>query len=124
MLRVHDTGAVAGFAAWSWMSGRRSTCLVDLYCHSAFWNEAPRLFEALDLPEADRTIAYVDADCTEKSRVLRAAGFRQAELLRNVPVNWCRPEIGFLPRSRFGANLGDITLRPVRESAMRRPAAE
>jgi len=104
VLRNLSSGAVAGFATWTWLR-TPSKCLLDIYCHPAFWNEAQTLFKALELPDAEHVVAYADSSCEEKIQFLRGVGFMQVNCLRNVPVNWCRPEFGFLPQTKAGALL-------------------
>jgi hypothetical protein len=68
--------AVVGLAIWDWDPLWPSTGVVDVYCHPDFWEEGGALLGALPLPEAERYVAYSDADCLEKGEVLRSAGFR------------------------------------------------
>ena len=60
---------------WSWDPLWLETCLVDVYCHPHFWEEAGKLLERLPLPEAERYVAYGDTGCEAKQGVLAAAGF-------------------------------------------------
>lgn len=60
VLRHPTTDAVVGIAAWNEHPLWADICLVDLYCHPNYWDEAARLWQALELPEMARVIAYVD----------------------------------------------------------------
>lgn len=71
-----ETTAVVGMAVWGWDSLWRDVCVVDVYCHPVYWGRADELLRALNLPEAERYVAYVDATCGEKEGVLVRAGFR------------------------------------------------
>jgi hypothetical protein len=85
------TTAVVGFAMWSWHPLWTDTCLVDVYCHSAYWHEAESLINALELPHADRYIAYADITCEPKKKILLEAGFEQAAVFKNrVAKTWAK----------------------------------
>jgi hypothetical protein len=85
------TTAVVGFAMWSWHPFWPVTCLVDVYCHSDYWDKAKELLEALELPETDRYLAYADVSCEAKQNVLQGAGFEQSAVLKNfVAKDWVR----------------------------------
>jgi hypothetical protein len=85
------TSAVVGFVLWSWHPLWPGTCLLDVYCHSSYWDKAKELLEALELPKTDRYMAYADATCTAKQKILQDAGFRETALLKNfVANNWLR----------------------------------
>ncbi|MEZ4679254.1 MAG: hypothetical protein R2932_34050 [Caldilineaceae bacterium] len=75
------TTAVVGLAAWSWHPIWPDTCLVDCYCHPQYWNQAAELLDALELPAADRTVAYVDAGNDAKSMLFAQAGFKPVTTL-------------------------------------------
>ena len=107
VLRNLSSGAVAGLATWTRLHAP-SQCLLDLYCHPAFWDEAQAILEALELPKAEHVFAYADSSCEEKIQFLRGVGFSRVKCLRNVPVDWCRPEFGFLPRTQGGALLARV----------------
>ena len=102
-LRNLSTGAVAGFATWAHRSRGKGTCVIDVYCHPAYWSSAGDLLDALQTPSASRLLAYADTGCEAKAQFLRRAGFEQVEHLERVPVDWCRPGIGRLPSSRLAA---------------------
>jgi hypothetical protein len=88
------TQAVVGLAIWDWDPLWPSTCVVEVYCHSGFWGEGGALLGALPLPEAERYVAYSDADCLEKGEVLRAAGFRQtAQHARRAALDQARTRL-------------------------------
>ncbi len=71
------TQAVVGLAVWGWDPLWPSTCVVEVYCHPAFWQEGGELLAALPLPEAERYVAYSDGDCPQKGEVLQITGFKQ-----------------------------------------------
>jgi hypothetical protein len=86
VLHNEETTAVVGFTAWDWHPLWDDTCLVDVYCHTNYWDKARNLLASLALPEADRYLAYSDIGCQEKIRVLVEEGFRQtAVFTRRVP---------------------------------------
>ena len=86
VLRNEATTAVVGFAAWDWHPLWEDTCLVDVYCHPNYWDEAGDLLASLSLPETDRYIAYGEVDCRHKRRVLLEQGFKQTAVFkRRVP---------------------------------------
>jgi hypothetical protein len=93
--------AVVGFAMWSWHPLWPDTCLVDVYCHSDYWDKAKELLEALALPEADRYLAYADVTCEAKQRVLERAGFKHIAVLKNfVAKTWIKSS--FVDVTLFG----------------------
>jgi hypothetical protein len=75
------TTAVVGLAAWSWDPLWPDTCLVDCYCHPAYWGHAAELFGALPLPQADRTVAYVDVGNAAKATLFAQVGFKPVATL-------------------------------------------
>ena len=88
VLEIEETGAVAGFST----SGRSpiwpSTQMVDLYCHPSCWGRGIELLESLEIPEADRQLAYCDAGFKAKENILSAAGFKPVATYKNrVPVD-------------------------------------
>jgi GNAT superfamily N-acetyltransferase len=86
-----ESGAQVGLAIWEWDPLWPETCLVDLYCHPRFWNRGSELLAALELPKAERYLAYTDPGCQEKGRELLAAGFRAtARHQRRVAVDAAR----------------------------------
>ncbi len=86
VLRNRRTTAVVGFTMWRWHPIWPDTCLLDIYCHPAYWDKAGDLLASLSLPDADRYIAYGDASCEQKYGVLSDAGFRQtARFVDRVP---------------------------------------
>ena len=76
-----QTTAVVGLAAWDWHPLWRGICLVDIYCHPDFWEEAGGLWATLPLPDAERFIAYSDAGYEPKARVLSELGFKETTTL-------------------------------------------
>lgn len=82
-----SSGAVVGFAMWSWHPLWPDTCLLDIYCHPTYWDKAAELLGVLELPKADRYLAY--ADCTAKKNVLLEHGFTESTVLENfVARDW------------------------------------
>lgn len=75
------TRAMVGFAAWDWHPIWPETCLVDVYCHPAFWERGGDLLAALDLPDARRILAYGDPSCPQKHEILHRAGFHHVNTL-------------------------------------------
>lgn len=76
-----STTAVVGLAAWSWHPIWPDTCLVDCYCHPAYWEHGAGLLNALQLPKADRTVAYIDNDNAAKVSLFAEAGFKTVATL-------------------------------------------
>ncbi|MCE7989599.1 MAG: hypothetical protein DYG89_51275 [Caldilinea sp. CFX5] len=70
------TNAVLGFATGDWHPHWPGNYLLDLYCHPAYWEQAPALLNALPLPSALRTIIYADSSDQAKQNVLMALGFQ------------------------------------------------
>jgi hypothetical protein len=92
-LTQRTTTAVVGLAAWAWHPLWPDVCLVDCYCHPHHWAQAGELLAALQLPRAERTLAYVDSDHTAKARLLTEAGFRPLATLPNwLAVNSAKAE--------------------------------
>jgi hypothetical protein len=86
-----SSGAVVGFAMWSWHPFWPDTCVLDVYCHGKYGDKAGALLEALELPNANRSIAYTDVYCGAKRAALQTAGFKQAATLRHrVAKDWAR----------------------------------
>lgn len=83
VLRIADRPAVAGLALWGMDATWPNTCVVDVFCHPDFWNGGAALLSALDLPDADRYVAYCDVGWTAKEHVLATAGFKQVARLPN-----------------------------------------
>jgi hypothetical protein len=80
------TTAVVGLAVWAWHPLWRDVCLAGVFCHPDFWDESVDLFRALDLPQAERYIAYSDVNCAHKSQLLSDEGFEHTVTLkRRVP---------------------------------------
>ena len=86
VLRNRQSGAPVGFATCGSHPIWADLCLVDLFCHPDFWDQAGDLLDSLPLPPDGHCIAYADAGWTGKDWVLRHAGFRQtAALARRAP---------------------------------------
>jgi hypothetical protein len=86
VLQNQDTSAVVGFTAWDWHPLWEETCLVDVYCHPNYWNEAGNLLSSLVLPDAQHYLAYNDLACKPKTQVLLDEGFSQTAVFkRRVP---------------------------------------
>ena len=75
------TTAVLGLAAWSWHPLWPDTCLVDCYCHPQHWGHAAGLVGALQLPTADRTLAYIDSGNAAKAALFAQAGYKPVATL-------------------------------------------
>lgn len=102
VLRNQATEAIVGLAAWGWHPRLRGTCLVDVYCHPRYWDEATNLLAALRLPRAERYLSYGDSSCDRKQECLLAHGFRRSADWLNFPVDLCRGPLRHLPRSGVG----------------------
>ena len=81
VLEQTESTAVVGMAAWGHDLVWPNTCLIDVYCHPAYWDQAGPLLSSLVLPEADRYLAYVDAAFVPKYDALTEAGFRESATL-------------------------------------------
>lgn len=81
-LRSLTTGAVLGLALWKWHPIWPDTCLIDVFCHPAFWDQAAALFRTLILPDAHRYLAYADVGFSQKSDLLSALGFQPTTTLK------------------------------------------
>jgi hypothetical protein len=68
---------------WEWHPLWPNTCLVDLFCHPSYWNRAGELLATLQLPAADRYVAFSDSNNTLKQNALESAGFKQAVVLKS-----------------------------------------
>ncbi len=89
VLVLETSTAVVAFAMWSWHPLWPDTCLLDVYCHTTYWYKAGELLEWLELPKADRYLAY--ADCDVKKKVLLTAGFEKTAVLKNrVATTWAK----------------------------------
>ncbi len=78
---VTQTGAVLGFALWSYHPLWPDCCIIDLFCHPDFRDRADALLDALTLPSIDKLIAYADERDTFKLDLLRRHGFAQTAVL-------------------------------------------
>lgn len=86
--------AVVAMACWEWDPLWPSTCVVDLYSHPDFWEDSFALLPALNLPQAERCIAYSDPDCPAKDHALALAGFRSSATLgRRVAADRARTRL-------------------------------
>ena len=83
VLQSDLTNAVVGFIMWEWHPLWTNTCLVDLFCHPSYWNRAGELLATLQLPMADRHIAFSDSNNTVKQNALEGAGFKQVAVLKS-----------------------------------------
>jgi hypothetical protein len=91
VLRNAQTSAVVGLTAWGWHPLWFDTCVLDIFCHPNYWDQARDLLGALTLPEAGRIIAYSDASCTFKSEILVDQGFNKTATLKDwVPASAAR----------------------------------
>ena len=89
--RQRTSGAVMALASWCWHRVWPGTCVVDVFAHPIAWDAAAELLIELELPEAERTLAYVDEQTPEKATLLERAGFHVGPTLkRRVAVNTAR----------------------------------
>ncbi|MDH3691241.1 MAG: GNAT family N-acetyltransferase [Gammaproteobacteria bacterium] len=105
VLRNQTTEAIVGLAAWGWFPRHRSSCLLDVYCHSNYWDEAENLLASLPLPKAERYLCYADSSCEQKESCLLAHGFRRSARWRKFPVDLCRAPLARLPRSAIDGQI-------------------
>jgi hypothetical protein len=83
------SGAVVGFVMWSWHPLWPDTGLIDVYCHVRYWSKAGELLNRLELPKADRYLAF--ADCETKKKVLLEYGFKETIMLKNrAATTWTK----------------------------------
>jgi hypothetical protein len=75
VLSSKETGAVAGLATYGRHPIWSGSVTVDVYCHPSCWDRAGELIDAIEMPSADRCLAYCDVGFEEKERVLKKAGF-------------------------------------------------
>jgi hypothetical protein len=93
ILRQGATSAVVGIAMHSLDMLWPHTCLVDLYCHPNFWDHGQSLLDALELPDADRYIAYCDHRFEPKETILSNMGFaRSAIHVKRVAADRAKTE--------------------------------
>jgi hypothetical protein len=84
-----SSDAVVGFVMWSWHPLWPGTCLVDVYCHVKYWDKAQELLGGLELPRADRYLAY--ADCKAKKKALLENSFEETAVLKNrATMTWAK----------------------------------
>ena len=76
VLYQRATNAVLGLATGDWHPHWPGNYLLDLYCHPAYWEQAPALLDALALPSALRTVIYADSSDQVKQNTLTALGFQ------------------------------------------------
>ena len=81
VLQNQVNGAILGLATYHDHPLWPETSLLDLYCHPAYWTEAPALFAAVQLPLEQRTVTYVDSEDQAKQAVLAAQGFQPVATL-------------------------------------------
>ncbi len=81
ILRLKDRPTVVGLAHWGMDAFWPHTCVVDVFCHPDFWQNGATLLASLDLPGADRYVAYCDMGWAKKENALQAAGFERAARL-------------------------------------------
>ncbi len=84
MLRNTATNAVVGVAVAAPHPIWPETCLVDIYCHPAYWSQAHDLYVALRPPHADRLMAYAETGFVEKAIFWREHGFQRTAILPNA----------------------------------------
>ena len=76
VLRHRGTTTVVGLAVCTPDPVWPHTSLVDVYCHKDFWGRVEPLLRALNLPEANRCLAYCDSGWASKEEALAGSGFR------------------------------------------------
>lgn len=81
VLQNRVNGAILGLATYYDHPLWPATALLDLYCHPAYWPEAPTLLATLQLPAETRTVAYVDHEHQAKQTLLSAQGFQPVATL-------------------------------------------
>lgn len=81
VLQNQGNGALVGLATYHDHPLWPATYLLDLYCHPAYWTEAPALLAALQLPLEQRTVIYADSKDQAKQAVLAAQGFQPVATL-------------------------------------------
>ena len=88
-----QSGSFLGLAAWGWHPLWPGICIVDVYCHPDHWRRGPELLGALQLPAADRYIAYCDPTCTAKIGVIAGAGLQQMGIMaKTLAANVAKTE--------------------------------
>lgn len=81
VLQNQINGAILGLATYHDHPLWPETYLLDLYCHPAYWTEAPALLAALQLPTELRTVTYADSEDQAKQALLVAQGFQSVATL-------------------------------------------
>lgn len=81
VLKNQENQALLGLATCQEHPLWPDTSLLDIYCHPAYWEVAPKLLNALSLPANLRTLAYVDRDHQAKQALLSAQGFQAVATL-------------------------------------------
>lgn len=91
VLRNRSSGAVLAIASWSWHRTWPQSCVLDVFAHPSAWEAAAELLAQLELPDAERTLAYVDEQTPEKASLLESAGFHAGPTWkRRVAANAAR----------------------------------
>jgi GNAT superfamily N-acetyltransferase len=80
-LRSRASQAIVGVASLNWHPLWQSGCLLDIYCHPDFWNNAPALLDALEFSPGTPVMAYADSTCPQKVDLLKQHGFTQQATL-------------------------------------------
>ena len=91
VLSVPETGAVVGFATYGPNPLWTGTWTVDIYCHPDHWVRGFELLSIVEIPPADRLLAYCDSGFHEKEEVLSEAGFKPIATYENrVAADYAR----------------------------------
>lgn len=89
--RQRTSGAVMAMASWCWHRVWPGSCVVDVFAHPSAWDAAAELLIKLELPKAERTLAYVDEQTPAKAALLDSAGFHAGPTFkRRVAANAAR----------------------------------
>ena len=81
VIRQIETHAVVGLATWGHDPLWPETVLTDVYCHPAFWKQAPELLARIHPIPVRRCIAYCDAGVQDKESALAEAGYSRVSTL-------------------------------------------
>jgi len=91
ILKIPETGAVAGLATYGANPLWRGSWTVDLYCHPNYWEQGDDLLAAVEIQPAERLLAYCDAGFEPKERILKRAGFEPVVTYRKrVAADYAR----------------------------------
>ena len=83
VLSLPETGAVAGLATCGPHPLWSGACTLDIYCHPDHWRQGFELLSTIEIPPAERLLAYCDSGFQEKEEVLSEAGFKPIATYKN-----------------------------------------